>query len=774
MQPEQILAVVRIVGGIAVVGVTAAIAGRRIMFLYGLIRRAQPDPDRATWAYVRGNLKYQFTKVLGQQKLLRWSLPGVLHAWVFWSFLVVQATIIEVFGEIFDPDFKIPVAGRLALPGSDRTLLDVIVFFQDTFILLAMVGIVGFLVIRLAQHPRRLGRRSRFAGSNLGQGYWVLMGEFGVTYTLLLIHASRWAIGGEANRHLQAAFLSRWVADFLEGMTPLALEATTAGMATVHLAIVGWFLVFTLNSKHLHVLSIFPKELFSRQPKALGAVPHLPIDLETMTEETVLGVGAVEDFRWPYLLDMYSCTECGRCQSQCPAWHTGKPLNPKLLVMDLRDHLYAKGPYLLGKQTEEQAADILSKKLVGDAPGEAPAQAVIDADVLWSCTTCGACVEECPVDIQHVDMIVEMRRYKAMMESSFPHEAGAMLRNIENSGNPWGIGAQQREDWMRGLDPQPVRATPGSALPDGIEYLFWVGCAGSVDDRAKRITRTVAELLGRAGVPYAVLGSAETCTGDPARRLGMDHLFQMMAASNVETMRSVGATRIVAWCPHCFNTLRNEYPDLGGQFEVIHHSQLLAHLIDEGRLVATDQLDARVTYHDPCYLGRHNEVYSAPRRVVDAVPGIHPTEMQRCRSNGFCCGAGGARMWMEERIGKRVNIERIEEALATEPDLISTACPFCMTMLEDAVAQKVQEGALAAGQVQVLDVAEVLQRGLPGRAPAAVGEAANGAGDGAVVEVAGDGAVGEVGARGHRGVMSSGGGTGGDADATSPAGTGGP
>ncbi len=355
---------------------------------------------------------------------------------------------------------------------------------------------------------------------------------------------------------------------------------------------------------------------------------------------------------------------------------------------------------------------MLARQLVGDEPGQP--NAVIDFDVLWSCTTCGACVEECPVDIEHVDMIVEMRRYKAMMESSFPQEAGAMLRNIENSGNPWGIGAQQREDWMDGLDPQPVRARPGAPLDDDVEYLFWVGCAGSVDDRAKRITRTIAELLNEAGIRYAVLGSDETCTGDPARRLGMEYLFQMVAEQNVETLTSIGANRttIVAWCPHCFNTLRNEYPDLDGSFEVIHHSELLGHLIDQGRLVATNRLEQRVTYHDPCYLGRHNEVYSAPRKVVDAVPGLEPVEMHRCRSNGFCCGAGGARMWMEERIGKRVNLERIDEALNTGPDLISTACPFCMTMLEDAVAQRVQDGTLTDEQVQVLDVAEVLQRGL--------------------------------------------------------------
>jgi Fe-S oxidoreductase len=274
------------------------------------------------------------------------------------------------------------------------------------------------------------------------------------------------------------------------------------------------------------------------------------------------------------------------------------------------------------------------------------------------------------------------------------------------------VGQSKREEWTDGLDFEIPRAEPGQPLPSDIEYLFWVGCAGSVDDRSKKITRSVAQLLQEAGVRFAILGKNETCNGDPARRLGMEYLFQMQAQMNVEAINSIDPPTIVTWCPHCFNTLRNEYPDFGGDWDVIHHSELLSHLVDNGKLVATNRIDKRVTYHDPCYLGRHNEVYSAPRKVVDAVPGLEPTEMDRCRSNGFCCGAGGARMWVEERIGKRVNLDRIDEALGTNPDLITTACPFCTTMLTDGVAQRVQEGAIADGQVEVLDVAEVLQRGL--------------------------------------------------------------
>ena len=728
MSDETILNLIRIVGGVAVIGVFGAWSAKRILFLYQLARKGRPQPDRTSREAIVGKIKYLFTKVLGQEKLLRWSLPGVAHAFVFWSFLVVQTTLIEAALELINPEWQIPFLDW-SETGVDG--YDVLGFTQDLFIVLALVAIAIFAAMRLAQDPRKQGRSSRFAGSNLNHGWWVLAGEFLVAWTLLVAHGTRFALD---HAPTDAAFLSQRFGEAFAGMTHFQLEMTSAVMLVVHLAIVGGFLVFTLHSKHLHIVTIPFQELLARQPKALGALPTEKIDMEAMDEETILGVGQIEHFGVKQFLDFYTCTECGRCQSQCPAWNTGKPLNPKMLVMDLRDHAYAKGPYLLGKEDEDEAADVLNMQLVGNEPGQD--NAVIDFDVLWSCTTCGACVEECPVDIEHVDMIVEMRRYKAMMESSFPQEAGVMLRNVENSGDPWGVGASGREDWTDALDFDIPRATPGTELPDDIEYLFWTGCAGAVDDRSKKISRAIAQLLHDAGVGFAILGSNETCTGDPARRLGMEYLFQMLAEQNVETLNSIGMARkgggdegvpegadftarsmgdgtkkIIAWCPHCFNTLKNEYPDFDGYFTVLHHSEVLSQLIDDGQIVATTQIDKRVTYHDPCYLGRHNEVYSTPRKVVDAVPGLKPTEMTRCRSNGFCCGAGGARMWMEEDIGKRVNIERIDEALETDPELITTACPFCTTMLTDGIAQKVQEGTITDGQVEVLDIAEVLERG---------------------------------------------------------------
>jgi Fe-S oxidoreductase len=702
---DTLLLLIRIVGAVALVAVVGTLAARRIAFLYGLVRRARPQPERVTRDAIVGNLKYLVTKVLGQKKLLRWTLPGLAHFFVFWAFIIIQTTVLEAALEVIDPSLHIPFLNAIAIAGV--TAYDILGFTQDSFMILTTVGITVFAAMRLNLDPRRTGRKSRFAGSNLNQGWWVLMFEFLVVWTLLVAHAVRFNLD---HAPTEAAFLSRWTSQAFEGMSPFALEMTSLSMLLIHLGIVGWFLIFTLNSKHLHVASIPFQELFTRQPKALGALPTDIIDMEAMDEDTILGAGQIEHFGFSHFLDYYSCTECGRCQSQCPAWNTGKPLSPKMLIMDLRDHLYAKGPFMLGKIDEAEAGDVINIPLVGDAPGEA---SVIDYDVLWSCTSCGACVEECPVDIQHVDQIMEMRRYKAMMESSFPQEAGVMLRNVENAGDPWGVGQAKREEWTEKLDFDIPVLNPGTEPDPEIEYIFWTGCAGAVDDRSKKITQATAQLLHDAGVKFAILGKNETCTGDPARRLGMEYIFQMLAQTNVEMLHSVGAEKkkIIAWCPHCFNSLKNEYPDFDGHFEVLHHSEVLSKLIDEGRLVATNELDKRVTYHDPCFLGRHNEVYSDPRKVVDAVPGTQPAEMHRCRSNGFCCGAGGARMWMEEDIGKRVNIERIDEALETNPDLISTACPYCTTMLSDAIAQKVQEGTIEEGQVEVLDISEVLQRG---------------------------------------------------------------
>ena len=696
------LEIIRIVASLLVIAVGGALGARRIWFLYRLLRIAQPMPDR--WGGWGKKIKYQFRHVLGQEKILQWTGSGIAHFFIFWGFLILQSQTLEAIGEVFDPEFHIPLIGRWEVLG----------FIQDLFSVLVLLSIVAFALMRLAQHPRVRGMQSRFAGSKLNHGWYVLLLEFGLLYTVMILRGTRAAHG--TLPYPRGAFVSQWLGETLfGGVSEFRLEVIATVFLVAHLSVIFGFLVFTVNSKHLHIFTIPFNVAFARLPKALGPLEAEKIDVENMSEDDVLGVGEIGQFGFKRFLDMYTCTECGRCQSQCPAWNTGKPLSPKLVIMDLRDHLYAKGPYMLDPALAEKNGsngssgheniDILNMKLVGDAPGE---ESVIDFDVLWSCTTCGACVEECPVDIEHVDAILDLRRYKVQMESSFPQEAGGMLRNVENSGDPWGLGQSKRMEWAEGLD---VPVVDGQ-IPEDVEYLFWVGCAGALEDRSKKVTRTVAQLLNQAGVKYAVLGKQESCSGDPARRMGMEYLFQMMAQNNVELLNNVGTKKIVAWCPHCFNTLRNEYPAFGGNYEVIHHTQLLTTLVAEGKLAPQTAIDKKVTYHDPCYLGRHNEVYDPPRAVVSAVEGLEKVEMPRCRNHGFCCGAGGARFYMEETIGKRVNHERIDEALELEPDLVSTACPFCFVMLDDAVSDKVGSGSLAEGKVKVVDVSQILAESL--------------------------------------------------------------
>ncbi len=682
------LDIVRLVGGLAILGAGGFFAARRIVFLVRLLGVARPMPERV--AAVKRWWTSLIDEVLGQRKILQWSGVGVLHAFIFWGFIVLQSQTVEAVGEVFDPEFVIPLIGGAEWLG----------FLQDLFTLLVLVAVIGFVSVRLAQSPGSTGRRSRFAGSNLDQGWYVLLFEFALLYSVVILRGVRAAEG--TLPYPEGAFLSSWVGDQLASLDLDTLHVVGVVALLCHLAVFSGFLVFTLHSKHLHIFTIPFTIPLSRKPKALGKLETRRIDIEEMDEDEVLGVGAIEQFGVKRFLDFYSCTECGRCQSQCPAWNTGKPLSPKLLIMDLRDHLWDRGPALLsGEPTNGEVPP-----LVGDAPG---APAVIDYDVLWSCTTCGACVEECPVDIEHVDHIMDLRQYQAQMESAFPSEAGGMLRNLENSGDPWGLGASKRLEWAEGRD---VKVLGEDVGPDEIDWLFWVGCAGALEDRSKKTTQTVADLLNAAGLRWAVLGQAETCTGDPARRLGVEYLFQMLAEQAIDTLTEAGVTRVVATCPHCFNTLRNEYPDLDGRFEVVHHTQLLSTLIAEGKLSPQSPVVKRITYHDPCYLGRHNEVYDEPRSVVDAVEGLDAVEMPRCRNKGFCCGAGGARFYMEETIGKRVNIERIDEALALEPDIVSTACPFCLVMLDDAVQDRTGSDGLAEGQVRVVDVSSILAESL--------------------------------------------------------------
>ena len=676
---------VRLALGWAITAVALAAAGYRALFLYRLVWAGRPAPDRLR--HPLRSLGAELSDVFAQRKLLKRPVSGIAHFFTFWAFIVLMFTIIEAYGALFQRDFAIPGIGRSAALG----------FLEDLFATAVLVALVVFTVIREANSPERRDRRSRFYGSHTGQAYLILVMIFLVIASLLLYR------GAQLDNHVFPYRAQGWwpfASRLVSYITP-ASSAFETIFILGQIAVIMAFLVLVLYSKHLHIFSAPINVALSRRPKALGplgSTPDLEALMESEDENAVVGAGEVTHLSRKQLLDLVTCTECGRCQDKCPAWNTGKPLNPKLVITNLRDNLFARSADLVGHRVAggaDPAPDLPAAALVPD---------VIEPDVLWSCTTCGACVEECPVDIEHVDTIVDMRRYQVLIESNFPSEAGVMLRGIENQGNPWGLSANKRLEWTEGLGFEvPVVS---DRIPDDVEYLYWVGCAGSLDDRARRSTQAIASLLNHAGVSFAVLGPREACTGDPARRLGNEYLFQEQARANIETLDGAGVRKVIASCPHCFNSLSREYPALGGNYEVIHHSQLLGRLVAEGRLRPEQRLDSTVTYHDPCYLGRHNDVYDPPRSVLSAVPGLNQVEMKRCRNRGFCCGAGGARMWMEERIGKRVNVERTDEALGTGAEVVATACPYCLIMLDDAVTQRRSEGG-AAG-VKVIDIAQVL------------------------------------------------------------------
>jgi Fe-S oxidoreductase len=710
------MGVVQIVAGVVSLAITAVaivLVVRAVRQMLAVVRLGQPDKSRSNDR--TGRTANMLRETLGHTRMLKWTFVGAAHWFVMIGFILLASLVLQAYWEAFEPSDDLPLIGHW----------DVFGFVTEWLSVIGIVAILYLIVTRLINRPTRAKGRSRFAGSTMWQGYFV-------EWVVLLVLLGGMFIRGFAVANGELPFPT-WVAPVshaLGNALPVS-SAAVSWIAMVKIIIsMTWAIVISLNvtmGVAWHRFLAFPNIFFKRSgtaAPALGALRPMisngaPIDFEQADpEKDQFGVAHVEQFTWKGLLDFSTCTECGRCQSQCPAWNTGKPLSPKLLVLSLRDHAYAKAPYLMAgggqtmtgeeKATQEQLADVNVLALAeAERPliGGADVKGVIDPDVLWSCTTCGACVEQCPVDIEHVDHIVDMRRYQVMIESNFPSEAGVMLRNLESKGNPWGAPPATREDWTKGLDFEVPRVADGGDY----EYLFWVGCAGAFEDRAKKTTRAVATLLHEAGVSFGILGNGETCTGDPARRIGNEFLFQMLAQQNVETLNSAGVKKIVASCPHCFNTLANEYGQLGGEYEVVHHTELLSHLVKAGKLTPVQSLDGGLTYHDPCYLGRHNRVFTPPREVLSEVAPI--TEMDRNSERSFCCGAGGARMWMEERIGKRINIERVEEAIATGSKTIAVGCPFCSTMLGDGVTAKKASGE-AGGDVEVVDVATVLLRSI--------------------------------------------------------------
>ncbi|OBA80577.1 FeS-binding protein [Mycobacterium sp. 1164966.3] len=715
----------------ALVGLLAL---KRVWWLYKLVTAGQPAPGRTddlgsrVWAEV--------SEVFGQRKLLKWSLPGLAHFFTMWGFFILLTVYIEAYGVVFQPNFHIPIIGRW----------DALGFLQDFFALAVLTGIVTFAIIRMRSEPEEYGRQSRFYGSHTGGAWLILFMIFNVIWTYAIFRGASVNALKDEFPYGKGAFFSHTMGHLMAGLGQHTNEIIETVALMLHIGVMLAFLLIVLHSKHLHIFLAPINVVFKRLPDGLGPLLPVeadgkPIDFENPPDDAEFGRGKIEDFTWKGMLDFATCTECGRCQSQCPAWNTGKPLSPKLVIMDLRDHWMAKAPYILGeKETPLESTpegglgdDLRGEKHAeehhvpesgfGRVLGSGPEQAsrplvgtveqggVIDPDVLWSCVTCGACVEQCPVDIEHVDHIVDMRRYQVMMESEFPSELSVLFKNLENKANPWGQNASDRTNWIDEVDfDVPVYGEDVDSF-DGYEYLFWVGCAGAYDDKAKKTTKAVAELLSIAGVKYLVLGAGETCNGDSARRSGNEFLFQQLAQQAVETLDGVFEgvetvdRKIVVTCPHCFNTIGKEYRQLGANFTVLHHTQLLNRLIRDKRLVPVTPVSQDITYHDPCYLGRHNKVYEAPRELIGAA-GANLTEMPRHAERSFCCGAGGARMWMEEHIGKRINHERVDEALATGAATIATGCPFCRVMVTDGVNDRAEEAGRSG--VEVLDVAQVL------------------------------------------------------------------
>jgi Fe-S oxidoreductase len=622
------------------------------VLLVGLVWGAHPV-DRTARAGRRA--RNEVTIVLGQRKLLQRFGPGLMHAFIFWGFLVLLPTILIAMIGIVDKTATLPWLGHQGWYA----------FLVDVFAVLVLIGVAAAFYTRKVVRPRR------FEGSHLGEADLILALIATVATTLLLWHATRIALG-----------INDWPASWSPVSKLLshlfghdeATKVLERVFVWAHVLTILFFLAYLPYSKHLHIVSAAVNVWFGRTGPG-GRLEPLTFDDDVPEEELRFGAGTAKDLTFKEVLDGFSCTECGRCQDACPAFATGKVLSPKLVIMGVRDQVFAQNDDPIVPTT-------------------------VPEEMIWDCVTCGACVQACPVSIEHVDHIVDLRRHMVMVESNFPAEAEPMLRDVERASNPWGRAQSERADWAAELGVRILE--PGDPAP---EYLYWVGCASSFDERARTTAESTAKLLRAAGVDFAILGPRESCTGDPARRIGNEYVFQAFAQQNVEVLNESGVTKIVANCPHCFNTLANEYPDFGGRYEVIHHSELLASLVRDRRLRPARSDALQITYHDSCYLARHNDVLEGPRELVSAVGS--PIEMKRSGRQTFCCGAGGAHMWMEER-AKPINEERVREAAETGAGTLAVACPYCTVMLDDGVQSRGDE-------LRVTDVATLLAEAIERR-----------------------------------------------------------
>jgi len=646
--------------------------------------RGRPDDRRTTKKNVHRRLR-DFRAGVWMQTLLRDPAAGLMHSCIYFGFLVLFAATV-----ILEINHQLPEALKFLHGDVYKAYAATADFFGVVFV----VGIVWAIVRRYVQRPYRIRIKTKPEDAAILTTFLVI----GVTG--FLTEGFRIAVSGMPSFE-KWSFVGYRFADLVDGWARGTLVDVHRAMWIVHFAAFVAFLVLLPTTKLRHMITS-PMNMYLRatdRPK--GAMKPMPNLMETDLD--TFGASTVEDFTWKQLFDTDACTICGRCTSVCPAHATGKSLDPREIVLKVGEVMAATGDPPVSPPVGVDHDITISANSMFER---------VTPEELWACTTCKACDEICPVNIEILDKILDMRRYLSLMESNFPTELGNTYRAMENSSNVYGLNQGERADWAKDLE--GVAIVDGSAPLDH-EYLYWVGCAGSFDDRNKKTSRAMAKLLTRAGIDFAILGPGELCTGDPARRSGNEYIFQMLATQNIQTLDGMGVKKIVTQCPHCFNTLKNEYPQLGGNYTVVHHSQLLMELIDDGRLSMDGaSLEERVTFHDSCYLGRHNDVYLAPRKVVGSLAGIDIVEMPRNGTRGMCCGAGGARMWMEERVGKKVNTERSEEALATGASRIAVACPFCYVMMEDGVKEKQRDG-----DVKVQDIAEVLLEAIEAGATAA-------------------------------------------------------
>ncbi|TYL49708.1 4Fe-4S dicluster domain-containing protein [Nocardioides sp. BGMRC 2183] len=723
---------VAIVISFAFTAVAVALTVRAVRSMLSVIRKGQAAPGRTDNPW--GRTVTMLKETVLHTRMLQWTWVGALHWFAFAAFIFLSTAVAAAFPQLFDPEWTLPVIGQGFIYEWPAEVLG----------LLGSLAIIPLIIYRLTHRPEQMGRQSRFFGSTMWQAYFVEAMVLLESSAILFIRGAEYnlakAHGGETAEHATAAHFP--VSQFFGNLYPTGedsigtLENIIFFIAMVKIvSAMIWLIVISSNltmGVAWHRFTAWFNIWLKRESSggtALGAAKPLtsagkPItldDIDDLDEDSVLGVGGIWDFSWKDILDFTTCTECGRCQSQCPAWNTEKPLSPKLMMMGLREHAYAAAGGVEG------AAE---KALIGQ-PGEntdgVPADDwfynpdggdfVLSADALWDCTNCGACVQQCPVDIEHVDHFIDMRRYQVLVESNFPSELNGLFKGLENKGNPWNMSATARMDWAKDLPFEVKVVGDDIESLDEVEWLFWVGCAGAYEDRAKKTTRAVAELLDMAGVSFGVLGNGETCTGDSARRAGNEFVFQGLAQQNVETFKEYKVKKVVSTCAHCFNTLKNEYKDFGIELEVTHHTQLLNRLVREGKLTPMNSGEGShqrsITYHDPCFLGRHNQVYTPPRDLLQILPGAEYKEMERSNERSFCCGAGGARMWMEEKVGERINLNRTNEAVGTGADQIAVGCPFCRVMLADGLT-KMQADGEAREEVEVLDVAQMLLASVKG------------------------------------------------------------